>query len=66
VFTSDQERTFLKACDAWQFPLFLTLLVTGLRSGELAHLLLPDDLDLDAMYLWREDRKVARVRSADN
>ncbi len=51
VFTADQEGSFLKACDDWQFPLFLTLLLTGLRSGELAHLLLPDDLDLDGRWL---------------
>ena len=39
------------ACDDWQFPLFLTLLLTGLRPGELCHLLLPDDLDLEAGVL---------------
>ena len=44
IFTADQERVFLQACDAWQFPLFLTLMLTGLRPGELTHLLLPDDL----------------------
>ena len=48
LFTAEQERAFLEACDDWQFPLFLTLVLTGLRPGELAHLLLPDDLDLDA------------------
>jgi integrase len=51
LFTADQERAFLEACDDWQFPLFLTLVLTGLRPGELAHLLLPDDLDLDAGLL---------------
>jgi integrase len=51
LLTPDQERAFLEACDAWQFPLFLTLLLTGLRPGELAHLLLPDDLDLAAGVL---------------
>lgn len=48
LFSADQERAFLEACDDWQFPLFLTLLLTGLRPGELCHLLLPEDLDLDA------------------
>jgi hypothetical protein len=38
----------LGACDDWQIPLFLTLALTGLRPGELCHLLLPDDLDLGA------------------
>jgi integrase len=51
LFTAQQERAFLEACDDWQFPLFLTLLLTGLRPGELTHLLLPDDLDLDARLL---------------
>jgi integrase len=47
IFTPEQERAFLETCDDWQFPLFLTLMLTGLRPGELTHLLLPDDLDLD-------------------
>jgi integrase len=51
LFTPDQERTFLEACDDWQFPMFLTLMLTGLRPGELAHLLLPDDLDLEGATL---------------
>jgi integrase len=51
VFAAEQERQFLEACDDWQFPLFLTLLLTGLRPGELTHLLLPDDLDLEAGWL---------------
>ena len=42
---------FLEACDDWQFPLFLTLLLTGMRPGELVHLLLPDDLDLETGWL---------------
>ena len=51
LFTREQEQAFLEACDAWQFPLFLTLMLTGLRPGELTHLLLPDDLDLAAGVL---------------
>ena len=51
LFTAEQERAFLEACDDWQFPLFLTLMLTGVRPGELAHLLLPDDLDLDGRLL---------------
>lgn len=45
VFTADQERQFLQACDDWQFPVFLTLILTGLRPGELCHLLV-EDLEL--------------------
>ncbi|HAJ21487.1 MAG TPA: hypothetical protein DCL95_15740 [Rhodospirillaceae bacterium] len=52
IFTPDQEREFLEACDDWQFPIFLTLMLTGLRPGELTHLLLPDDLDLKAGILY--------------
>src|SRR5262249_39764752 len=51
LFTAEQEGAFLEACDDWQFPLFLTLVLTGLRPGEVAHLLLPDDLDLDVRLL---------------
>jgi integrase len=51
VFAPNQERCFLKACDGWQFPIFLTFLLTGLRPGELTHLLLPDDLDLESGWL---------------
>src|SRR5262249_19226510 len=51
LFTAEQERAFLEACDDWQFPLFLTLMLTGLRTGELPHLRLPDDLDATAGLL---------------
>lgn len=51
ILSADMERRFLEACDDWQFPLFLTLMLTGLRPGELTHLLLPDDLDLEASVL---------------
>ena len=52
IFTPAQEQEFLAACDDWQFPLFLLLTLTGLRPGELTHLLLPDDLDFDAGWLY--------------
>lgn len=48
LFSADQEKTFLEACDDWQFPVFVTLLLTGMRPGELTHILLPDDVDWDA------------------
>lgn len=51
VLDAELERQFLNACDDWQLPLFLTLLMTGLRPGELTHLLLPADLDLDTGWL---------------
>lgn len=51
LFTPQQERAFFETCDAWQFPLFLMLALTGVRPGEATHLLLPDDLDLDGGVL---------------
>ncbi len=33
IFTEEQEQTFFKTCDDWQFPLFLTFLLTGMRRG---------------------------------
>lgn len=51
AFNADQERQFLEACDHWEFPIFLTLLLTGLRPGELTHLLLPEDLDFNEGWL---------------
>jgi integrase len=50
-FCAEQEVQLLRACDDWQFPIFLTLLFTGLRPGELVHLLLPDNLDLENGWL---------------
>ncbi len=46
-----QERQLLAACDEWQLPVFLTLVLTGLRPGELSHLMLPEDLDLIGGWL---------------
>ncbi len=51
AFTDEQSQRFLAACDDWQFPVFLTLMLTGLRPGELVHLLLPADLDLESGWL---------------
>ncbi len=54
--TSDQQVALLKACDHWQFPVFLTLMLTGLRPGELVHLLLPEDLDFERRLLFVRNR----------
>ena len=51
ALSQQQQVELLEACDDWQFPVFLTLLFTGMRPGELAHLLLPDDLDLETGWL---------------
>ncbi len=50
LLTPEQERRFLEECDDWQCPIFLTLMLTGLRPGELCHLLV-SDVDLKAGIL---------------
>ncbi len=47
LLSVEEERAVLKACDAWEYPILLVLLLTGMRPGELCHLLL-DDVDLGA------------------
>ena len=54
--TSEQQMALLKECDHWQFPIFLTLMMTGLRPGEIAHLLLPEDLDFQQNLLFVRNR----------
>lgn len=51
LMTPEQEVQFLDACDDYQLPIFATLMLTGLRPGELCHLMLPDDLDLEVGVL---------------
>src|SRR5262249_40298820 len=50
VFDAATELAFLKAAPDWAFPIHFTLAKTGLRVGELTHLLI-EDLDLDAGWL---------------
>lgn len=50
VFDEESELAFLKACDRWSFPIHFTLAKTGLRVGELVHLLV-EDLDLEGGWL---------------
>ncbi len=45
VFDDANELAFLSAADAWSFPIHFTLAKTGIRPGELIHLLI-EDLDL--------------------
>ncbi|QVL30252.1 tyrosine-type recombinase/integrase [Telmatocola sphagniphila] len=47
LFKPEEERVFLQQCDEWQFPIFLTLMLTGMRPGEMCHLLVPEDIDLE-------------------
>ena len=50
VFDADSELAFLKAADPWAFPIHFTLAKTGVRPGELIHLLI-EDLDLDGGWM---------------
>lgn len=50
VFTAQTELQFLQAADDWAFPIHATLAKTGMRPGELAHLLI-EDLDLEQGWL---------------
>jgi integrase len=50
VFTADTEMAFLKAAPDWAFPIHFTLAKTGLRVGELVHLLI-EEVDLDGGWL---------------
>lgn len=45
--TTEQEVAFFKACDEWQFRVFFLLAFTGLRVGELVHLLIDNDVRLE-------------------
>ncbi|MCE9531922.1 MAG: site-specific integrase [Planctomycetes bacterium] len=50
VFDADTELAFFQKADAWAFPIHFTLAKTGLRVGELVHLLI-EDIDLDGGWL---------------
>lgn len=50
VFGAAAELAFLRACDPWAFPVHFALAKTGLRVGELTHLLV-EDLDLAGGWL---------------
>ena len=51
IFDEIQEKAFLNSCDPWQFPIFLTLFMTGMRPGELCHLLL-EDIELKEKWIY--------------
>lgn len=50
VFNETTELAFLKEASDWSFPIHFTLAKTGLRVGELTHLLI-EDIDLDGGWL---------------
>jgi len=51
VLTPDEEAEFLKACSPWEFRVFFTLAFTGMRPGELSHLLV-DDVDFETRTMF--------------
>jgi len=50
VFDAESELAFLRAADEWSFAINFTLAKTGLRTGELIHLLI-EEVDLDEGWL---------------
>lgn len=50
LFDESSQLNFLRAADDWSFPMHFLLATTGLRPGELAHLLV-EDVDLNAGWL---------------
>ena len=50
VFDADTELRFMQEADAWSFAVHVTLAKTGLRPGELVHLLI-EDVDLQEGWL---------------
>jgi len=55
VLTEVEEAAFLTACAAWQFGVFFTMAFTGLRPGELCHLLV-EDVDFGARVMHVRNR----------
>ena len=50
IFDAASELAFFRACDDWSFPVHFTLAKTGLRPGELRHLLI-EEVDLESGWL---------------
>jgi integrase len=55
VFTEDAACQFLRAADRWSFGVHFILATTGLRIGELIHLLV-EDIDLEDGWLFVRNR----------
>lgn len=47
LMTAEQLQRLFDACDEFQRPIFFTLAYTGLRVGELTHLLIDRDIDFE-------------------
>lgn len=55
VFGAETELAMFNAAGAWDFPIFFTLAKTGVRPGELIHLLV-EDLDLAGGWMHIHDK----------
>lgn len=55
IFNDDEAARFLSECDPWQFPPFFILAQTGMRPGELVHLLVRD-IDPEAGEIQVRDK----------
>lgn len=66
VFTAATELAFLRAAGRWAFPIHFTLAKTGLRVGELVHLLI-EEVDLDGGWLLVRNKTALgwRVKTGD-
>ncbi|MBL8793614.1 MAG: tyrosine-type recombinase/integrase [Planctomycetia bacterium] len=51
VFTADFELAFFKSATDWAFPIHFVLSKTGLRVGELIHLLI-EEVDIEGSWLY--------------
>jgi integrase len=56
VFSAETELAFLQAADDWAFPIHFILAKTGLRPGELTHLLI-EDVDLETGWLHIRNKR---------
>lgn len=67
VFDAATEEAFLRTVSKWGFPIHFTLGKTGLRIGELVHLMI-EDLDLARGWLTVRNRPdlLWRVKSGQN
>ena len=67
VFDETTEIAFWKAADAWSFPMHFVLAKTGMRIGELVHLLI-EDLDLETGWLTVRNKLTLgwRVKTGNN
>jgi integrase len=64
LFDAASELAFLQAADDWSFPVHFTLAKTGIRPGELVHLLVEDlDLDQGWMYIRNKSELGWRIKT---